>query len=169
MNSNKPSNLELEKSELTKSPSDNSQNSTSPWQSTLTDSPLIDSVGTGSDMNPSNDKEAFKGNGLLNCKTRLPNVMPPLSKARPMQKRRFLSGLLFSSLGISLMLMVAVGTLHGFGIQGRLSLPVIGLCTIFGLMLLGGGFGVMATAAPTFDDNEFNRLMMADKERIQKS
>jgi|GEM_PF-2250877 len=169
MNSNNTSNLELEKSELTQSTSRNSQNSRSPWQCTLTDSPLIDSAVTGSDMNPGNDKEAFKGNGLLNHETRLPNVMPPRSKARPMQKRRFLSGLLFSSLGISLMLMVAVGTLHGFGIQGRLSLPVVGLCMIFGLMLLGGGFGVMATAAPTFDDNEFNRLLMDDKEIIQKS
>ncbi|MEQ9406701.1 MAG: hypothetical protein RIK87_03205 [Fuerstiella sp.] len=82
-------------------------------------------------------------------------------RARPMQKQRFLMGLVFSTLGIGLMLIVAVGTLQGFGINGRLSLPVVGLCMIIGLMLLGGGFGIMATAAPTFDDDEFERMVRA--------
>lgn len=59
------------------------------------------------------------------------------------------------------MLMVAVGTLQNLGINGRLSLPAVGLCMIVGLMLLGGGFGIMATSAATFDDHEFDRLMEA--------
>lgn len=81
------------------------------------------------------------------------------SEARPMQKRRFLAGLVLSSLGIGLMLIVAVGALQNAGLNGRLSLPVVGLCMIIGLMLLGGGFGIMATSAPTFDDHEFDRLV----------
>ena len=59
------------------------------------------------------------------------------------------------------MLMVAAGTLQNLGINGRLSLPAVGLCMIVGLMLLGGGFGIMATSAATFDDHEFDRLMEA--------
>lgn len=79
--------------------------------------------------------------------------------ARPMQIRRFLSGLVFAAGGIGLMLCVAVGALQDAGAEGRLSLPAVAICMIIGLMLLGGGFGVMATAAPTFDDDEFDRLL----------
>lgn len=86
-------------------------------------------------------------------------VTPQSPKGRPMQKARFLLGLLFAAMGISLMLAVAVGALQDFGLSGRLSLPAVGICMIFGLMLVGGGFGVMATAAPTFDDDEFDRLV----------
>lgn len=81
---------------------------------------------------------------------------------RPMQKSRFLAGLLFSGLGLSLMLAVAVGALQDFGLSGRFSLPAVGGCMVIGLMLVGGGFGMMATAAPRFDDDEFDRLVQAD-------
>ena len=130
------------------------------------------SLATGAAMLPnlnksqsSSDTEQFPDESSIdqNGEIQTTETVSMLPGTRPMQKRRFLSGLLFSSLGIALMLMVAVGTLHGFGIRGRLSLPVIGLCMIFGLMMLGGGFGVMATAAPSFDDGEFDRLMQDDK------
>lgn len=88
-------------------------------------------------------------------------VTPQPSSARPMQKRRFFTGMLFAGGGIGLMLCVAVGALHSAGASGNLSLPSVALCMIVGLMLLGGGFGVMATAAPRFDDSEFDRLMRA--------
>ncbi|MDG1893919.1 MAG: hypothetical protein P8J37_03325 [Fuerstiella sp.] len=81
--------------------------------------------------------------------------------ARPMRKCRFLTGLTLSTCGVATMLMVAAGTLQNHGINGRLSLPAVGLCMIVGLMLLGGGFGIMATSAATFDDQEFDRLMEA--------
>lgn len=78
---------------------------------------------------------------------------------RPMQLKRFLSGLVFAAGGIGLMLCVAVGALQDAGADGDLSLPAVAICMVIGLMLLGGGFGVMATAAPTFDDGEFERLL----------
>ena len=68
-------------------------------------------------------------------------------------------GLVLSTTGIGLMLAVAVGTLQNAGMNGRLSLPAVGVCMIIGLILLGGGFGIMATAAPRFDDDEFDRLV----------
>ncbi|HIE99026.1 MAG TPA: hypothetical protein EYG03_13210 [Planctomycetes bacterium] len=81
--------------------------------------------------------------------------------SRPMRKLRFLTGLVLSACGVATMLMVAAGTLQNLGVNGRLSLPAVGLCMIVGLMLLGGGFGIMATSAATFDDREFDRLMEA--------
>jgi len=89
----------------------------------------------------------------------VPAVTPVPEKARPMDKRRFLSGLAFATGGMALMLIVAIGALHSAGASGRLSLPAVAVCMIIGLMLLGGGFGIMATAAATFDDGEFERLM----------
>ncbi len=88
-------------------------------------------------------------------------MTPRTKRGRPMQKARFVWGLFLSASGMGLMLVVAAGALHGAGVNGRLSLPVVGLCMIIGLMLLGGGFGIMATASPTFDDDEFDRLMQA--------
>ena len=88
---------------------------------------------------------------------------------RPMQKRRFLSGLCCSATGVALMLTVAAGGLQQVGITGRMSLPAVGICMIFGLMLLGGGFGIMATAAPKFDDGEFERLIRAGEEAARRN
>jgi hypothetical protein len=78
-----------------------------------------------------------------------------------MKKCRFMAGLTLSTCGVATMLMVAAGTLQHLGINGRLSLPAVGICMIIGLMLLGGGFGIMATSSATFDDHEFDRLMEA--------
>lgn len=79
--------------------------------------------------------------------------------ARPLQLKRFLTGMVFAACGIGLMLCVAVGALQDAGADGNFSLPAVAICMVAGLMLLGGGFGIMATAAPTFDDDEFDRLL----------
>lgn len=86
-------------------------------------------------------------------------VTPTPGNARPMQKGRFVMGLMIAATGIGLMLIVAVGALQSAGASGNFSLPAVAICMVVGLMFLGGGFGVMATAAPQFDDNEFDRLM----------
>jgi hypothetical protein len=98
-------------------------------------------------------KNVYSNSGRKKMKT---NTQPA---ARPMKKCRFLAGLILSTCGVATMLMVAAGTLQNLGINGRMSLPAVGLCMIVGLMLLGGGFGIMATSAATFDDHEFDRLM----------
>ena len=107
---------------------------------------VVSSVVTGSD----GDKRAAKKNEAG-------------TKAQPMQIRRFCTGVMFSALGVGLMLMVAAGLLHDAGLGGDLSLPFVGLCMIFGVMFLGGGFGIMATSSATFDDGEFDRLMRNEK------
>lgn len=93
---------------------------------------------------------------------------PGSNGARPMQIKRFLYGMLIASGGVGLMLTVAFGLLQGWGIKGDISLPAIGLCMILGLMLLGGGFGIMATASGTFDDDEFDRLMAGENRQLDE-
>lgn len=95
--------------------------------------------------------------------TALPEKAP-----RGMRKLRFVFGMLLTGSGIALILSVAAGAVQAFGVTGRLSLPAVGLCMIVGVMLLGGGFGVMATSAATFENDEFERLM-ADNRPSQKS
>jgi len=85
----------------------------------------------------------------------------PSRPRKPLQKRRFGSGLLLSFAGMATVLIVAVGGLQDVGVRGRISMPAVALSVIAGVMMLGGGFGLMATAAPGFDDDEFDRLMRA--------
>lgn len=90
-----------------------------------------------------------------------PAVIPTPPPIKPLEKGRFAMGLLLSSGGITLLLFVAMGMLQQIGLNGWVSLPLIALTSIGGVMMLGGGFGLMATAAPGFDDGEFERLMEA--------
>lgn len=90
-----------------------------------------------------------------------PAVIPPPRAIPTMDKGRFASGLLLSSVGIGCLLLIAVGTLQQAGIAERFSMPIVACAAIMGIMMLGGGFGLMATAAAGFDDGEFDRLMEA--------
>lgn len=71
---------------------------------------------------------------------------------RPLNRKRFMLGFLLAGCGIAIMLSVAVGALQTAGFNGGLSLPSVALCMVSGLMLLGGGFGIMATSSAQFDD-----------------
>lgn len=90
-----------------------------------------------------------------------PAVTRPPSDLKTMDKGRFFFGMLLSSAGVGLLLLVAVGTVQQLGAGGRFSLPVVAVTAIAGVMMLGGGFGVMATASAGLDDGEFERLMEA--------
>lgn len=87
---------------------------------------------------------------------------------RPMRKLRFAFGLTLSTAGVAIILAIAFGSLQSVGVRGQISLPAVGLCVILGVMLLGGGFGLMATSAPGFDEDEFNRLMQAGDSSAQR-
>ena len=89
-----------------------------------------------------------------------PPVTPPPA-AKPMEKGRFAMGLLLSTAGITLLMFVAVGTMQQLGVNGWFSMPLVAVTAIGGVMMLGGGFGLMATAAAGLDDGEFERLMEA--------
>lgn len=111
-------------------------------------------------FNDSDDQFVNPNDGLTPDVTAKPSNGPT-----PMQVKRFLFGMLIAAGGIALMLIVAFGMLQGW-VHKDLSLAAIGLCMILGLMMLGGGFGVMATASGTFDDDEFDRLMAGGKREL---
>ena len=94
------------------------------------------------------------------CHLSLSPPHPPAPAPR-MKKDRFAVGLLLSSAGIGVLLMVAIGMLQQLGASGQYSLPVIVITAVVGIMMLGGGFGLMATASGSFDDGEFECLMEA--------
>ena len=90
-----------------------------------------------------------------------PAEIPPPMAGQAMDKGRFAFGLLLSSAGVAVMMTIAGGLLYDSGIAERFSLPIVAGAAIMGIMLLGGGFGLMATAAGSMDDGEFERLMEA--------
>lgn len=91
-----------------------------------------------------------------------PAVTPaPEIPRRPLRLRQFIAGLCLTTAGAATLLLIAAGAIQRSGIAIGFPLPVVGVVAIIGIMLLGGGFGLMATAAPELDDSEFNRLMRA--------
>jgi hypothetical protein len=110
------------------------------------------------------DKPQFQQESPVSPQTQTavpPAVIPPPNAIRAMDKGRFASGLLLSSVGIACLLMIALGALQQANIAARFSMPIVACAAIMGIMMLGGGFGLMATAAAGFDDGEFDRLMEA--------
>ncbi len=81
------------------------------------------------------------------------------TKVRRIKLGRFLTGLLLTALGVSSILLVGISLIHVRRVRADLALPVVGFSVLTGVMLLGGGFGLMATAAGGFDEEEFDRLM----------
>ena len=92
----------------------------------------------------------------------MPPVTPtPEGPRRALRVRHFAIGLLLTSSGVAILLLVALGAIQQSGMAVGLPLLVVAIFAIIGIMLLGGGFGLMATATPGLDDGEFNRLMHA--------
>ena len=76
------------------------------------------------------------------------------------QPQRFAIGLLSTATGVALILGVGLRIIEMRNI-GDFTMPLIGICVLIGLMLLSGGFGVMATSSSGFDEEEFERLAAA--------
>ena len=80
---------------------------------------------------------------------------------RRMRPVRFAVGLLLTTIGIVMILLIGVRMLEVQQLGGNFALPLVAITVLSGVMLLGGGFGLMATAASGFDEQEFDRLMKA--------
>lgn len=80
---------------------------------------------------------------------------------RRMKPVRFAVGLLSTTIGMIIILLVGVRMLEIRQLGGSFALPLILIAVLSGVMLLGGGFGLMATASSGFDEQEFDRLMKA--------
>jgi hypothetical protein len=75
---------------------------------------------------------------------------------------RFVAGLLLSAGGMIIILLIAVSLTSVRHLSSDVALPVVALAVIFGVMCLGGGFGLMATASSGYDEQEFDRLIRGD-------
>lgn len=84
---------------------------------------------------------------------------------RKLQLGRFVIGMLLSSIGISTILLVGINLVHISRVRNEFALPIVGGSVVAGIMLLGGGFGLMATSAAGFDEEEFDRLMASGPAR----
>jgi hypothetical protein len=76
---------------------------------------------------------------------------------RPFRPMRFAFGLATTTAGMSAFLLVGIRILELRAIVGDFVLPLVGITVLVGIVLLGGGFGLMATAAAGFDEREFEQ------------
>lgn len=80
---------------------------------------------------------------------------------RKFQPRRFALGLLVTASGVALIIGVGICVIEMQSIGSDFTMPLIGICLLIGVMLLVGGFGVMATSSSGFDEDEFDRIATA--------
>lgn len=71
---------------------------------------------------------------------------------RPFRPARFAAGLAMTTAGVGLILFVGVRVLDLRILAGEFAMALVGFCVLSGIMLLGAGFGLMATAAASFDE-----------------
>jgi len=83
------------------------------------------------------------------------------SSVRKFKPARFATGLLCTTCGMAMILGVGVRVIEMRQFGEDLAMPLVAFCVISGVMLLGGGFGIMATSSSGFDEAEFDRLATA--------
>ena len=87
-----------------------------------------------------------------------PETSAEKKKLRPL---RFATGLCLTTFGMGMVLFVGIRMLEVQQIGGDFALLVVAGSVLTGVTLLGGGFGLMATASSGFDEQEFDRLARA--------
>jgi hypothetical protein len=93
--------------------------------------------------------------GLYDDNTNLTNNTPKTIKQ--FQPLRFVVGLCCTSTGAALILGVGLRVVEMDDLSNDFAMPLVAMCVLTGVMLLGGGFGVMATSSSGFDEAEFDR------------
>jgi hypothetical protein len=87
-----------------------------------------------------------------------PETSAERKKLRPL---RFATGLCLTTLGMGMVLFVGVRMQEVQQVGGDFALLIVAGSVLTGVILLGGGFGLMATASSGFDEQEFDRLARA--------
>jgi len=82
----------------------------------------------------------------------------PVRTFRPL---RFAIGLLSTTSGVALILGIGFRAVEMRDVGSDFAPPLVGILVLIGVILLGGGFGVMATSSSGFDEEEFDRLASA--------
>lgn len=88
---------------------------------------------------------------------------------RPMKISRFLAGLLVTTLGVSTILLIGISFVQVRRFGSEWMLPMVALSVVLGILLLAGGFGLMATASAGFDEEEFDRLLNRSESTVPVS
>lgn len=78
---------------------------------------------------------------------------------RAFRPLRFTFGLALTTLGISMILFVAIRVFDVHYFAGRFAMTLVAVTILCGVIMLGGGFGLMMTASAGFDESEFERLL----------
>ena len=86
------------------------------------------------------------------------NIPKTIKQFQPL---RFVVGLSCTSSGVAIILGVGLRVVEMHDISNDFAMPLVAVCVLTGVMLLGGGFGVMATSSSGFDEAEFDRLATA--------
>ena len=87
-----------------------------------------------------------------------PETSAERKKLRPV---RFATGLCLTTFGMGMVLFVGIRMLEVQQVGGDFALLIVAGSVLTGVTLLGGGFGLMATASSGFDEQEFDRLAHA--------
>jgi hypothetical protein len=84
-----------------------------------------------------------------------------LSERKKLRPLKFATGLCLTTFGMGIVLFVGVRMLEVQQIGGDFALLIVAGSVLTGVTLLGGGFGLMASASSGFDEQEFDRLARA--------
>lgn len=107
-----------------------------------------------------NDAESFEMTAPETFSLESPGleISADRKKLRPL---RFATGLCLTTFGMGMVLFVGIRMLEVQQVGGDFALLIVAGSVLTGVTLLGGGFGLMATAASGFDEQEFERLARA--------
>jgi len=83
------------------------------------------------------------------------------AERKTLRPLRFATGLCLTTFGMGMVLFVGVRMLEVQQVGGDFALLIVAGSVLTGVTLLGGGFGLMATASSGFDEQEFDRLARA--------
>ena len=77
---------------------------------------------------------------------------------RPLKPLRFALGMLLTGCGIAIILLIGIRLIEVRLTGGDVSMPFAAVGVLIGVILLGGGFAIMASSSSGFDEDEFDRL-----------
>ena len=84
-----------------------------------------------------------------------------LQPPRPLKPLRFAFGMLLTGCGMAMILLIGIRLIEVRLTGGDVSMPFVAVGVLIGVILLGGGFGIMASSSSGFDEDEFDRLAEA--------
>jgi hypothetical protein len=134
-----------------------------------TDALVPSPVGPDTSQNSTNSEQSFTQRGSQSQSESGDAALKDTEEQTPARIRRkfrplrFIVGLTLTTISVSLILWVAIRVIDVHQLGGRFALALVAIVVMSSVMMLGAGFGLMATAAADFDDSEFERLIRSGK------